>query len=150
MMNLGPPEPSKRNLLKVESSGPWFCHLFQPALGQLSPHFPYRASGDADSGIAGFFRAGPRPLLLSAQHDGGGEFIILLMSFDGTDVCEVLEENGQCQVENLLLGDDLSGLIEADQSMTDQGKARPPKPGKEYLLLVQATGTWKLEFTEGY
>ena len=148
--DLGPPEPSKRNLLKVGSSGPWFCHLFQPALGQLASDFPYCASGDADSGIAGFFRVGSRPLRLTAQHDGGGEFIILLMSFDGTDVCEVLEENGQCQFERQPLEDDLIGQTEADQSMIDQGKARTPKPGKEYLLLVQATGTWNLTFTEGY
>ena len=123
------PEPSKRNLLKVESSGPWFCHLFQPALGQLEADFPYRASGDADSIIAGFFRVGSLPLLLSAQHDGGGEFRVGLMSFDGTDVCEVVEEDGQCRLEQC--------QIEA-------------KPGKEYLLLVQATGTWNLEFTESY
>lgn len=127
--DLGPPEPDKSNLLKVEASGPWFCHLLQPALGQLSPAFPYRTSGDADGVIAGFFRVGPRPLLLNAQHDGGGEFIVGLISFDGTHVCEVVEEDGQCQLEQC--------QIEA-------------KPGKEYLLLVRATGTWNLDFTEGY
>ena len=79
--------------------------------------------------IAGFFRVGPRPLLLNAQHNGGGEFIVVLMSFDGTDVCGIVEEDGQCQLEEC------------------QTEA---KAGKEYLLLVRATGTWNLEFTEGY
>ena len=123
------PDPLPENLLEVKSSGSWYCHLFQPALGQLVADFPYRASGDTDGIVIGFFRVGSRPLLLSAQHNGGGEFIVVLMSFDGTDVCGIVEEDGQCRLEEC------------------QTEA---KSGKEYLLLVRATGTWNLEFTEGY
>ena len=90
--------------------------------------FPYCLSGD-DSINFGFFRIGSRPLLLSAQHNGGGEFTVALMSFDGTVTHRIVEEDGQCQFENCLT---------------------EVKTGKEYLLVVLATGAWNLEFTETY
>ena len=48
---------------------------------------------------------------------------------DGTDQCDVVKAEGQTNLEE-----------------------HPTEaiPGKEYLLLVSADGTWELEFTEGY
>ncbi len=115
--------------LKVEASGPWRCRLIQPALKQSRSTIPYRCEGPGGGHVAGPFRVGSRPLRVRAQHDGGGPFLARLFSLDGTDQCDVVKAEGQTNFEE-----------------------RPTEamPGKEYLLLVSADGTWKLEFTEGY
>ena len=115
--------------LKVEASDPWHCRLIQPALNQSRSSIPYRCEGPSGGQVAGPFKVGSRPLRVRAQHDGGGSFLARLLSLDGTDQCDVVKAEGQTNLEE-----------------------HPTEaiPGKEYLLLVSADGTWELEFTEGY
>ena len=114
--------------LEIQATGNWLCELFQPDLGQASPEFPVRYSGFIGDVIAGTFRVGSRPLLANLRHDGGGEFVVKLLSLDGTDEREKIEE-GQTHLEDYRTS---------------------AQPGKEYLVLVRASGDWELEFTEGY
>ena len=114
--------------LRIAATGEWFCTLFQPDLGQASTEFPVRFSGSTGDIIAGTFRVGSRPLLAKLRHDGAGEFVVKLLSLDGTDEREKIEE-GQTHLE---------------------GYRTSAQPGKEYLVLVKASGDWELEFTEGY
>ena len=114
--------------LEIEATGNWLCELFQPDLGQAAPEFPVRYSGFIGDVIAGTFRVGSRPLLANLRHDGAGEFAVKLLSLDGTDEREKVEE-GQIHLEDYLTS---------------------AQPGKEYLVLVRASGDWELEFTEGY
>ena len=122
------PKPGKYHL-NVATTGGWTCSLIQPNLGQSPIEMPYRSSGAEGGMVAGPFRVGSRPLLASVRHDGGGSFLIRLISLDGTDQTDVVEENGQIHLEEY-----------PTEAM----------PGKEYLLFVLAGGTWELEFTEGY
>ena len=114
--------------LEIAATGEWHCELFQPDLGQASTEFPVRYSGFIGDVIAGTFRVGSRPLLANLRHDGAGEFVVKLLSLDGTDEREKIEE-GQTHLEDYLTS---------------------AQPGKEYLVLVRASGDWELEFTEGY
>ena len=121
-------KPGKHRL-NVNATGRWTCNLVQPYLGQSPVTIPYR-SGGSEGGLAtGPFRVGSRPLLASIRHDGGGPFLVRLISLDGTDQTDVVEETGQIHLEE-----------HPTEAM----------PGKEYLLFVLAGGTWELEFTEGY
>ncbi len=115
--------------LSVESTGMWTCGIIQPSLGQSALEIPYRRIGAAGSVATGPFRVGSRPLLASVRHDGGGQFVVRLVSLDGDHECVVANENGQLQFE---------------ESPTDA------MPGKEYMLFVSAGGGWELEFDEGY
>ena len=115
--------------LKVEASGNWSFRLIQLALNQSPSGIPYRCEGAAGSQVAGPFKVGSHPLRVRAQHDGGGSFLVRLISLDGTDERDVVKEEGQTHLEE--------HPIEA-------------MPGKEYLLFAKAGGTWELEFTEGY
>ena len=118
-----------RYRLNVSATDEWRCGLIQPHLGQSPVEMPYRSGGAEGGMVAGPFRVGSRPLLASVRHDGGGPFVVRLISLDGTDQTDVIEENGQVHLE---------------EHPTDA------LPGKEYLLFVLAGGTWELEFTEGY
>ena len=115
--------------LNIKATGEWTCNLIQPRLGQSPVEMPYHSIGAEGGMVAGPFRVGSRPLLASVRHDGGGPFVARLISLDGTDQTDVVEENGQIHLE---------------QYPTEA------MPGKEYLLFVLAGGTWELEFTEGY
>ena len=115
--------------LNVETSGDWSCHLIQPALNQSLPGIPYRCEGGAGGQVVGSFRVGSRPLRVTAQHDGGGSLLVRLLSLDGTDQRDVVKAEGQTSLEE---------------------HPAEAMPGKEYLLFVSATGTWELEFMEGY
>ena len=115
--------------LKVEASSPWRCRLIQPALNQSPSSIPYRCEGSAGGQVAGPFKVGARPLRVSARHDGGGSFMVRLLSLDGTVQHDVVRAEGQINLEEY-----------PTEAM----------PGKEYLLFVSADGTWELEFMEGY
>ena len=115
--------------LEVEASGPWRCRLIQPALNQSRSGIPYRCKGSAGGQVAGPFKVGAWPLRVGAQHNGAGAFVARLLSLDGTDQCDVVRAEGQTSLEE-----------HPTEAM----------PGKEYLLLVSASGAWELEFTEGY
>ena len=114
--------------LEVAATGEWYCELFQPDLGQASTEFPVQYKGAYGSEVAGAFRTGPKPILVDARHDGGGEFKVKLLSLDGLHQEEV-DNEGQVHLEDLPIG---------------------VMPGKEYLILVGASGNWDLEFKEGY
>ena len=114
--------------LTVEAEGAWSCRLLQPNLGQSPVALPYKCEGEGAI-VAGPFRVGSRPLLVSGRHNGAGEFFVKLVSLDGSDECEVIKEDGQIHLEE---------------------HPTEAKPGKEYLLFVNAGGAWELTFTEGY
>ena len=114
--------------LAVEARGAWTCRLIQPSLGQSPIALPYKCEGEGAI-VAGPFRVGSRPLLVSGLHNGAGEFFVNLVSLDGSDECEVIKEDGQIHLEE---------------------HPTEAKPGKEYLLCVNAGGAWELTFTEGY
>lgn len=129
-LNSGWPEILKpgKYRLAVEARGAWTCRLLQPSLGQSPVALPYKCEGEGAI-VAGPFRVGSRPLLVSGRHNGAGEFFVNLVSLDGSDEYEVIKEDGQIHLEE---------------------HPTEAKPGKEYLLFVNAGGAWELTFTEGY
>ncbi len=114
--------------LAVEARGAWTCRIIQPSLGQSPVALPYKCEGEGAI-VAGPFRVGARPLLVNGWHNGAGEFSVGLVSLDGADERQVIREDGQIHLEE---------------------HPTEAKPGKEYLLFVNAGGAWELTFTEGY
>ena len=123
------PHPGVSYHIEVSGIGEFECVMFQPELGQAAVQFPYSTSGSGGATLAGPFRVGSRPIMANLRHDGGGNFFVELVALDGTDECEVVNTDGQANVEDY--------PVEV-------------RPGKEYLLYAGAGGDWELELTEGY
>lgn len=122
--------------IEVLSRAPWNCEFIQPDVGQATGKFANDDEAEHKEGLRepGLHILPPllsdkRPTLATIRHTGAGKFFALALSVDGTHKCEIHSETGQFYTEERLT---------------------EIKPGKEYILMVEASGEWRVEFTEGY
>ena len=129
--------PPGKYRLEVESKPAWpawACRFIQPDLGQsFGPLVVDADEADYDMGartrVIGPLTSGAKPLLANIRHRGGGGFHAAAFSLDGMHECILYEQEGQFNVEDV---------------------RTELKPGKEYMLYIEANGNWNLRFTEGY
>ena len=120
--------------IEVESQAQWHCRFIQPDLGQaIAALTEAEIYGHGENGAPcysrGPYASGGRPAIVNVQHKGIGDFRACAYSLDGTHYCDLYRERGQFYVQDLLTG---------------------IRPGKEYLLLIDASGEWSLPFSDGY
>ena len=122
--------------LEVLSESGWKCEFLQPNLGQAvgslvtdDPRETEGQPGKPGTHILPPQASGRRPVRATIQHSGAGEFKVSAFSVDGTDKVEIYTERGQFYIEDM---------------------ATEIRPGKEYILMVEADGEWDIDFTEGY
>ena len=121
--------------LAVESWSQWECNFIQPSLGQ-SEKLAGEGEGKSLIGwteqrrrVLGPMKFGKGPTLAEVRHLGGGTFFAAALSLDGTHQCVIHEQEGQFHI-----GDIQTRIM----------------PGKEYMFLVAAEGSWNMYFREGY
>ncbi len=122
--------------VEVQSNAKWSCEIFQPNVGQAIGTMQEGNDEDFNARLEepGLYifppmSSGRRPVLATVRHTGAEGFFAFAYSVDGTDFCEIHDEEGQFYAEDIMTG---------------------IKPGKEYIMLIGANGPWNIEFNEGY
>lgn len=120
--------------IDVKSRSEWHCRYIQPDLGQaIAALTETEINGGGESGasstVMGPYASGAHPVIANIRHQGIGDFRAASYSLDGTHHCAMYRERGQFYVQNILTG---------------------IRPGKEYLLHIDAPGEWSISFSEGY
>ena len=120
--------------IDVKSQTQWHCRYIQPDLGQtIAALTETEISGGGENGASGTvmgpYTSGARPTIANVRHHGIGDFRANAYSLDGTHHCVLYRERGQFYIQNILTG---------------------IRPGKEYLLHIDAPGEWSISFSEGY
>ena len=116
--------------LEVESQAPWSCQILQPSLEQSQGPLVELEHSASTGTMLGPYLSGSRPILANIEHRGGGRFMIVALSVDGTHQCRLHESpEGQFSVE---------------------AHRTEIRPGKEYILSIIADGSWSLKLQEGY
>ncbi len=121
------PHPHTSYHLEVNAAGAWRCNYYQARLGEPKGEFPHRIQ-DEGGWMYGPFRTGRRTTTLTIEHDQAGPVTVSFYSLDGADLT-VLEYDGQLHLE-----DEQTGLL----------------PGKEYVMVVDCQGVFRIELNEGY